>query len=456
MRQWPSPCKNVTRQWLTVVTCILCQIGTVATSDVVSRSKDLSVISDGRAANVQQPQDRGMEHLLLQRRIERRREEPRPEIKDMAAIIDEAPIPKFQDEEETLVEQAPPIPELRHSGRRWWQHLKHLTHSLGLLQTSGTVTRHSVLDPAILVVGLVSMVIALSAVMAFCTHGSSTEIRKPVRRYPAPPAHVPPEVGEGQALGGRSLATALRARGSKASTRPSEVKLPTSAVSVPCASETSLPMPKPPSHIGGEAGGMFSWSPRSTDDDIETLCPCLVVPDGMEFVFAVREVLTVVRQELSFSVVDLDGSPLSHIIVNETGSGPQCGIFMQMLDGEPLASIRTDMLHSWPGKLPEMCDASGEVFCRVAKGDGRNYVLRDNNDRIIIRMEGNFKEKMVKVTSWCGELVAISERCIIGLDSGPHYQVRVAPGADAGLVLCSLLAVDKIEGGGRAGNSPQA
>eukprot|EP00434_Breviolum_minutum_P006514 symbB.v1.2.005749.t1/scaffold307.1/size232847/14 len=77
MRLWPSPCKNVTRQWLTVVTCILCQIGTVATSDVVSRSKDLSVISDGRAANVQQPHDRGMEHLLLQRRIERRREEPR-------------------------------------------------------------------------------------------------------------------------------------------------------------------------------------------------------------------------------------------------------------------------------------------------------------------------------------------------------------------------------------------
>ena len=32
------------------------------------------------------------------------------------------------------------------------------------------------------------------------------------------------------------------------------------AVSVPCASETSLPMPKPPSHIGGVEGvGRTTW-----------------------------------------------------------------------------------------------------------------------------------------------------------------------------------------------------
>lgn len=43
---------------------------------------------------------------------------------------------------------------------------------------------------------------------------------------------------------------------------------------------------------------------------------------------------------LSFSVRDLEGSPLSHIIVNESTLGPQCGIFLQMLDSEPLASVR--------------------------------------------------------------------------------------------------------------------
>ena len=35
-----------------------------------------------------------------------------------------------------------------------------------------------------------------------------------------------------------------------------------------------------------------------------------------------------------------------------------------------------------------------------------------------------------------GQLVALSERCLVGLDGGPHYQVRVAPRTDAGLVLC--------------------
>lgn len=30
-------------------------------------------------------------------------------------------------------------------------------------------------------------------------------------------------------------------------------------------------------------------------------------------------------------------------------------------------------------------------------------------------------------------------------DSEPHYRVRIAPHIDAGLVLCGLLALDKLE-----------
>lgn len=423
--------------WLLATFCLIPRAA--ATSDIllvqlskVKLSKDR--IEDAEAANVPSP--------LIDAKLERRGKHQRQEDLEKSAINQGKP-PVSEDEA--------PVERTAQHGGRWWR--LNLTKSLGLLQTSGTVTRNTVLDPAILVIGLVSIVIALSAFMAFCTSSSSG--KRKVTRCPAPatapnrPAPMP-AMPEDLAQKGRCLSTALRARGSKGSEsmRPSEVN-PTSSLSVPAASDTSLPPPQEPKHIGGEEGGMFNWSPRSAED-FETLCPCLVVPDGMEFVFAVREVLTVVRQELSFSVVDLDGSPLSHIIVNETGSGPQCGIFLQMLDGEPLASIRTDMLHSWPGRLPEMCYASGEVFGRVAKGDGRDYVLRDNEDRILLRLEGNFKEKTVKATSWCGELIALSERCIISLDGGAHYQVRVAPGADAGLVLCSLLAMDKIEGGGRS------
>ncbi|CAJ1399789.1 unnamed protein product [Effrenium voratum] len=208
----------------------------------------------------------------------------------------------------------------------------------------------------------------------------------------------------------------------------------------------------------GEEGGMFSWSPRSEEED--TLCPCLapasilpnakwmagVVPPGMEFVFAVREVLCGSRQELSFSIVDLEGSPLSHVIVNESGSGPQCGLFLQMLDREPLASVRTDVLYAWPSGLPQICLPSGEVYCTVEKGWGRQYLLRDVNNQKLLKLEGNFKESMVKIISMSGQLVALSERCTVNFDGGTYYQVRVAPHTDAGLILCSLLAIDKIEG----------
>eukprot|EP00435_Cladocopium_sp_Y103_P005447 s632_g1.t2 len=203
-------------------------------------------------------------------------------------------VKKQEDLEKSAINQAPVVERTaQHGARRWW-HLN-LTKSLGLLQTSGTVTRNTVLDPAILVIGLVSMVIALSAFMAFCTSSSSG--KRKVTRYPAPAGKVPDFLpAEEMAQKGRCLSTALRARGKGESMRPSEVNNPPSSVSVPAASDTSLPPPQEPKHIGGEEGGMFNWSPRSAED-IETLCPCLVVPDGMEFVFAVREVLTVVRQE---------------------------------------------------------------------------------------------------------------------------------------------------------------
>ncbi|CAK9065407.1 unnamed protein product [Durusdinium trenchii] len=357
------------------------------------------------------------------------------------AKVDEAPIPNPETlEESTEVEEAPlPVPEILHGPtRRLWQHIK----SLGLLQTSGTVTKHSVFNPVILVAGLISTVIALSAVIAFTTTPSDKrDGKRPVARCPAPAA------GAAVLAEGRRLSAVHARAGVRTCARPSDIgsRHPCSSVSVPAASATSLPSPRKPTHVGGEEGGMFNWSPRSADEDEDTLCPCLVVPDGMEFVFAVREVLTVLRQELSFSVVDLEGSPLSHIIVNESGLGPQCGIFLQMLDQEPLASIRTDMLHGWPTSLPQICLASGEVFCTMERR-GQEYVLRDNNNEMLLKLEGNFKEKAVKVISGSGQLVAVSER----LDGGEHYQVRVAPRTDAGLVLCSLLAVDKIEGGGRA------
>lgn len=177
------------------------------------------------------------------------------------------------------------------------------------------------------------------------------------------------------------------------------------------------------------------------------LCPCLVVPEGMELVFAVRDLLIKERQQISFSVVDTGGTPLSHVIVNE--AGPQCGIVIQMLDKTPLAWVRTKMVHERRGGLPEICWPSGEVFCSVVREEAvptSRYMLRDTSGQRLLTFHGDFREKAVNVLSPGGRLVCDTERCDLDFDGSPHYQVRVAPNMDAGLVLCGLLAIDKLEG----------
>jgi len=207
---------------------------------------------------------------------------------------------------------------------------------------------------------------------------------------------------------------------------------------------TTFPRLARPASLIGPSCSPF---PTARSPDGRTLCPCLVVPEGMELVFAVRDLLTQGRQQVSFSVVDLEGSPLSHVIVNESGS--QCGILVQMLDQTPLAWIRTKAHHEHGG-MPEICYPSGEVFCAVSRDDsvptGR-YLLRDTAGQRLYTFHGEFKDKAVNVVSASGRLVCDTERCELGRDGSPYYQVRVAPSIDAGLILCGLLAVEKLESG---------
>lgn len=202
----------------------------------------------------------------------------------------------------------------------------------------------------------------------------------------------------------------------------------------------------PSSIFGGDAGSGIN------SGEVQPLCPDLVVPSGMELVFAVREVLNKERQKLSFSIVDLQGQALSHVIVNECGQ--DCVIQLQMLDQRPLAMVRTKQVHECSGGLPEICRPSGEVFCSVTKIEpvpGGRYVLRGMSGQRLLAFNGDFREKAINVVNSSGRLVSDTERCIVHFDNAPHYQVRVAPGVDAGLVLCGLLAIDKLEGGSLAG-----
>lgn len=205
-----------------------------------------------------------------------------------------------------------------------------------------------------------------------------------------------------------------------------------------------------PDERGADAGQEV---PSRGERQVEPLCPCLIVPDGMEFVFAVPEALTAGRQQTTFSIVDLTGQPLSFVAVSESAGGwPSSGIYLQMLDKTLLAWVSTKLLHD-VGSLPYISRANGEAYASFFAEEGqrgRSYILKDGSGNLLYNFLGDFREKSIKVVDRSGQLVCTSERSLFHFDMAPHYQVRVGPLTDAGLILCGLLAIDKIEGSNKS------
>lgn len=221
-------------------------------------------------------------------------------------------------------------------------------------------------------------------------------------------------------------------------------------------SAAASPAPSPLSRRsvgGGPSGSGEERSPaeRPPSDPSKLLCPCLVVPEGMELVFVVKDVLNEERQQVSFSVLNLCGQPLSHVIINEVGA--YCGILLQLRDETPLAWVCTSPVHESRGSgglVLEISRPSGEVFCRISREDAiptSCHMLRDTAGQRLYTFHGTFKDKSVTVVNPSGHLVCDTEGCSLGNDGLPYHQVRVAPNVDAGLMLCGLLALQKMEVG---------
>lgn len=194
----------------------------------------------------------------------------------------------------------------------------------------------------------------------------------------------------------------------------------------------------------GRTGG--SMTPVTT-----ALCPSLVVPNGSEFVFAIKEVVKLQRQEQFFNVVDLKGLPLSRVVISEQGGHP--GILLQTLLKQNLAFVSTE--HAFvstggPGGDSvslDICRPNGEVFGSLQReGSSGRYVLKQKGgNRKILTFHGDFQEHAVNVLNAQGQLISCTERCTVDFDTANYYQVRVAPNVDAGLVICGLLSIDKLE-----------
>jgi hypothetical protein len=115
------------------------------------------------------------------------------------------------------------------------------------------------------------------------------------------------------------------------------------------------------------------------------------------------------------------------------------------------------------GKVLAQCRATrhdpGGVFeCHLLRADGAHFgtlTSDENEDRYTLstlnkttlNFWGSFEHHAVNITDEAGELLATTERCNTEFDaSSEYFRLRVAPGADVGLVVCSLLCIDHLGG----------
>jgi len=180
---------------------------------------------------------------------------------------------------------------------------------------------------------------------------------------------------------------------------------------------------------------------KNKDKEQPLLCPSLVVPKGMDLVFAISSTLNQQRQELDFDILDLQGAPLCRVVVAERGErkAPCCGIFLQTLTRMPLAVVNTEQVYAGTGP-PSLCRPNGSLF-GVLKHDGSSgYTLKHTSGRRLLEFSGDFRRKSVTAVDSSGIRICVTEPT----DHG--YQIRIGPRVDAGMVISCLLGIDKLEG----------
>jgi len=204
------------------------------------------------------------------------------------------------------------------------------------------------------------------------------------------------------------------------------------------------------------------------------LCEKLVVPRGAEYVFAIPELLESHRQQLSFSVLSLAGKALCSVYVREL-SDFQRVIDVKFLNGKQLARVclATDLREAKVFR-PDANggDAVDECFATIAleeskeenaKSFGRRFLVRASAPNfnlkggsggggdLLLAFDGAFPEKAINGVAPTGVLLCATRRrqldeALLPSSAGSRrcYEVRVASGADAALILCGLLAIDKL------------
>lgn len=195
------------------------------------------------------------------------------------------------------------------------------------------------------------------------------------------------------------------------------------------------------------------------------LTKSFIVPQGRFFMFKIPTLLHKGRQTQRFEILDQQEKPVCHAVVDEEGENltkQSAQIRLETRNERRLlAMVRTDAQFaterdgpvvesarsapaSLGGGVKELCicKSDGSSFASISKDRFRkNYVVKCGKETILT-CYGSFLHHKVSMLDANGRKVAVV--CEDPVDPG-FYKGHVAPQEDAGLVLCCLLAIDKME-----------
>lgn len=178
---------------------------------------------------------------------------------------------------------------------------------------------------------------------------------------------------------------------------------------------------------------------------VAQFCPELMVPPNCECTLVIP-----VGPEMEFNITDVSGSVVLRVSTNMlSGGGGPGSLTLTTADSRTVALVRPAG-STTPVTEFHLLRTSGELFGRLTCLEEGRYQLTTHGGSPPMNFWGSFVDHAVNVTDEGRGLLATTELSHVEFDpAGEYYRLRVAPLTDVGLILCSLLAVDRLGGKGR-------
>jgi uncharacterized protein YxjI len=176
----------------------------------------------------------------------------------------------------------------------------------------------------------------------------------------------------------------------------------------------------------------------------EQLCPDLIVTDPEELRFMLMQNIFSWTPRSASKVLDSNGQCIANAV------GTCIGNDRMSLRGptdDLLCEVQRHSLEFPDQNVFDIFHPHGQLFGVLEKDTlNPNFTVTSASGARLLVFQGDFRRKEIDITDPAsGEQVAQTGHGFFSCNRGGHYQVRVAPGVDAGLIIACCLAIDEAE-----------